>query len=35
VSGKITGTAIDIDYKNPEYDGKLGYGRIDVLNAVR
>jgi hypothetical protein len=34
-STKIGQSAISIDSRNPQYAGKLGYGRIDVLNAVR
>ena len=31
----LTGTAVKVDGKNPNYSGKLGYGRIDVLSAVK
>lgn len=31
---QITGTADNIDGKNPAYKGKLGYGRINALRAV-
>jgi hypothetical protein len=35
ISSYLTGNAIKVDGKNPNYSGKLGYGRIDVLNAVK
>jgi thermitase len=35
VANAIAGGAVNIDYKNPNYAGKLGYGRIDVLHAVK
>ena len=35
VSSYLTGNAVKIDSRNPNYSGKLGYGRIDVLNAVK
>jgi len=35
VPGYIAGAAINIDSKNPSYAGQLGYGRIDVLRAVK
>jgi subtilisin family serine protease len=35
VPGFIAGAAINIDSKNPNYAGQLGYGRIDVLRAVK
>ena len=35
VPGYIAGAAIYIDSKNPNYEGQLGYGRIDVLRAVK
>ena len=35
VASYIANTAVKIDSKNPSYSGKLGYGRIDVLNAVK
>jgi subtilisin family serine protease len=35
VTNSISGAAIDIDWKNPMYRDKLGYGRIDVLRSVR
>ena len=31
----IAESAVRIDYRNPKYVGKLGYGRIDVLASVR
>ena len=31
----IAESAVNIDSRNPEYAGKLGYGRIDILEAVR
>jgi subtilisin family serine protease len=34
VAGAISGAAVNIDNKNPGYSNQLGYGRIDVLNAV-
>jgi subtilisin family serine protease len=34
VANSIAAGAVDIDYKNPQYVDKLGYGRIDVLRAV-
>jgi subtilisin family serine protease len=30
----ISSSAVNIDSVNPEYSGQLGYGRIDVLEAV-
>ena len=35
VPGYIAGAAINIDSKNLNYAGQLGYGRIDVLRAVK
>jgi len=35
VSNSISSGAVDIDYKNPYYIDKLGYGRIDVYKAVK
>jgi subtilisin family serine protease len=35
VAGYIAGSTINIDSINPEYAGQLGYGRIDVLRAVK
>jgi subtilisin family serine protease len=35
VSNAIGNAAVDIDSRNPSYRDQLGYGRIDVLNAVR
>ncbi len=35
VANAITGGAVDIDSQNPNYARQLGYGRIDVLRAVR
>jgi subtilisin family serine protease len=35
VAASITGTAVNIDSQNTDYAGQLGYGRIDVLRAVR
>ncbi|HYR91584.1 MAG TPA: S8 family serine peptidase [Terriglobia bacterium] len=35
IASSISGTAVYIDNKNPGYVNKLGYGRIDVLRAVR
>jgi subtilisin family serine protease len=35
VAGNVAAGAINIDSKNPNYAGQLGYGRIDVLRAVR
>jgi subtilisin family serine protease len=34
VADAISGAAVNIDNKNPGYAHQLGYGRIDVLNAV-
>jgi subtilisin family serine protease len=31
----IAQSTVRIDYRNPRYAGKLGYGRIDVLAGVR
>jgi hypothetical protein len=31
----IAQSIVPIDGRNPQYFGKLGYGRVDVLNAVR
>jgi subtilisin family serine protease len=35
ISSSISSGAVNIDSKNPAYQGKLGYGRIDVLKAVK
>jgi subtilisin family serine protease len=35
VANSITGTAVNIDFDNPNYVNQLGYGRIDVLRAVK
>jgi subtilisin family serine protease len=35
VAAYIANTAVKVDSKNPNYTGKLGVGRIDVLNAVK
>lgn len=35
VAGSISGGAVNIDSSNPNYAGQLGYGRIDVLRAVK
>jgi subtilisin family serine protease len=35
VARSIATGAVNIDWNNPAYSGKLGYGRIDVLEAVR
>jgi subtilisin family serine protease len=35
VSTEISAGAVSIDWKNPKYANQLGYGRIDVLNAVK
>jgi subtilisin family serine protease len=34
VAGSIANGAINVDSKNPNHAGQLGYGRIDVLQAV-
>src|SRR5437899_8882889 len=34
VADSIAAGAINIDSKNPRYNNKLGYGRIDVLRSV-
>jgi thermitase len=34
ITSSITSATVNIDSKNPNYSGQLGYGRIDVLNAV-
>jgi hypothetical protein len=31
----IAASAVPIDTRNPDYAGKLGHGRIDVLAGVR
>jgi len=31
----VTGTAVNIDSKNPSYAKQLGYGRINILQAVK
>jgi subtilisin family serine protease len=35
VANSIANASVDIDYKNPRYRHQLGYGRIDVLRAVK
>jgi subtilisin family serine protease len=35
IANSIAGGAVDIDYRNPAYRDKLGYGRIDILRAVK
>jgi subtilisin family serine protease len=35
IAASISNAAVDIDSKNPAYTDKLGYGRIDVLKAVK
>jgi subtilisin family serine protease len=35
IASSISSTAVNIDDKNPDYVNKLGYGRIDVLRAVK
>jgi subtilisin family serine protease len=35
IASSISSTAVPIDNRNPNYVNKLGYGRIDVLRAVR
>src|SRR5262245_60332320 len=35
VAGYLAGGTINIDSQNPDYAGQLGYGRIDVLRAVK
>ena len=34
VAGNVAAGAINIDSRNPNYAGQLGYGRIDVFRAV-
>jgi subtilisin family serine protease len=34
-TGSITGAAVNINAENPNYVNQLGYGRIDVLQAVK
>ena len=34
-SRAIAKGAVDIDAKNPKYDGKLGSGRIDIVNSLQ
>jgi subtilisin family serine protease len=34
-AGKIAKSTVVIDKNNPKYTGQLGYGRIDVLKAVK
>jgi subtilisin family serine protease len=34
IGNAISSSAVNIDSVNPEYSGQLGYGRIDVLEAV-
>ena len=34
-SRAIAKGAVDIDAKNPKYDGKLGSGRIDIMNSLQ
>jgi subtilisin family serine protease len=31
----IASSTVQIDARNPNYAGKLGYGRVDVLKAVK
>ena len=31
----IANSAVNINSRNPKYYGQLGYGRIDVLRAVK
>jgi hypothetical protein len=31
---RIGRTATDIDDRNPEYAGQLGWGRVDMLESV-
>ena len=33
--GKIAKATVSIDTRNPKYVGQLGYGRVDVLRAVK
>jgi subtilisin family serine protease len=35
VSADIARGAINVDSKNPAYAHQLGYGRIDILKAVK
>jgi subtilisin family serine protease len=35
IPNSIAGGAVDIDFYNPDYASQLGYGRIDVLRAVK
>ena len=35
VVSSVNSTAVDVDFRNPEYYQKLGYGRIDILRAVQ
>ncbi len=35
VDSALTGNAVPIDSRNPNYAGSLGYGRVDALQAVR
>jgi hypothetical protein len=34
-SAKIAKGTVSIDTRNPKYSGQLGYGRVDVLKAVK
>ena len=31
----IAGGVVNISTQNPEYTGMLGYGRVDILSAIR
>ncbi len=35
VADPIAAGAVNIDFRNPQYAGQLGYGRIDVYQAVK
>jgi subtilisin family serine protease len=35
IANSIASSAVDIDSQNPQYDNKLGRGRIDVFKAVK
>lgn len=35
VADSIASSAVDVDSRNPEYENKLGHGRIDILAAVK
>jgi thermitase len=34
ISATISNNAVDIDWRNPGYADKLGYGRVDIKGAV-